>query len=192
MKRFDAMQGTPDWHNWRRTHLGASDSPIVLGISPYVKPFDLWCQKVGLKDGPGLNWAMIRGMDLEETARQRFCKQIGQDYWSACFECTEPGYEFMAASLDGRAEDGSILEIKCNGKKWHQMTLDGIVPPHHYCQLQHQIFVCKAPLAYYYSFDGLNGTYIEVTPDPFYQADMLEKEREFWNMVEIMEFRDAS
>lgn len=35
MKTVDLIQGTPEWHAHRATHLNASDAPAMMGCSPY-------------------------------------------------------------------------------------------------------------------------------------------------------------
>jgi len=38
----------PAWHEARRTFIGASDAPAVLGLSPWSSALDVWAEKLGL------------------------------------------------------------------------------------------------------------------------------------------------
>ena len=41
------VQGSPEWHEHRRNHRNASETPAVLGVSPWTTPFQLWQIKTG-------------------------------------------------------------------------------------------------------------------------------------------------
>lgn len=183
MKIIELDQDTPQWHEFRKEHIGASEASIILNISPYRKPSQLWAEKLGIIAPQEFNGAMQRGKDLEEKARQTFCLQMGDHFKPLVCVCTDPEFEFMSASLDGYSEQGAILEIKCNGKKWHAMVEEGKVPPHHMAQLQHQLYVCKSEIAYYFSFDGEEGRTLEVRKDKDYLENLLSKEKIFWEKV---------
>ena len=45
-------QGSPEWHDFRRSHIGSSDAPIIAGESPYQSPLDLYVRKLGQEDEP--------------------------------------------------------------------------------------------------------------------------------------------
>ena len=36
------VQGSPAWHEHRRHHRNASETPAVLGLSPWMTPHQLW------------------------------------------------------------------------------------------------------------------------------------------------------
>ncbi len=39
------IQNTPEWHAFRRKRIGASDAPVIMGISPWKTPYQLWIEK---------------------------------------------------------------------------------------------------------------------------------------------------
>ena len=41
------VQGSAEWHAHRRGLRNASETPAVLGISPWVTPYQLWLLKTG-------------------------------------------------------------------------------------------------------------------------------------------------
>ena len=42
------VQGSAEWHQHRRSHRNASETSAVLGISPWMTPYQLWQIKLGL------------------------------------------------------------------------------------------------------------------------------------------------
>ena len=178
MKQVLLKQKSKQWLEWRKTKVCASDAPIILGVSPYKKIDKLLDEKIRCYECVP-NAYMQRGVDLEPIALRAFEKETGL----IMFPCVgEHENGWMAASFDGMTlEEDAICEIKCPGKKDHQLALDGIIPKKYFPQLQHQIYVAGLDMSYYYSFDGLNGIILEVKRDDKYIEIMLEKEFEFWN-----------
>ena len=39
MPRIERLhQNTPEWHQWRRQGIGASDAPVIMGETPFKTP----------------------------------------------------------------------------------------------------------------------------------------------------------
>lgn len=157
------VQGSAEWHAHRAGHRNASETPAVLGVSPWVTPYQLWLQRTG-RGQPEVNRAMLHGTQLEPMAREAYEKLTGHVMQPLVL--VEGEY---SASLDGITLDGSlILEIKCpmkgkDSELWKQ-ALEGVVPEHYQGQLQHQLMVAGASLAHLYVFDGMQGILIEQRP----------------------------
>jgi len=181
-------QRTTNWLDWRKAGLGASDAPIVMGVSPWSTPHQLWEQKTGRLIKDFSNWATQRGNDMEPRARAHLELKLGLDFPAILSE--HPKLSFMRASLDGWNEEKKIvLEIKCPGKDDHEKAKNGEVPEKYYPQLQHQLFVTGASLAYYYSYtedENKNGIgyLVEVEPNKEYIAELLDKMMKFWKCVQ--------
>ena len=45
MKIIPIEQQSPEWFEWRKTGITASDMPIIMGVSPYKTPWQLWAEK---------------------------------------------------------------------------------------------------------------------------------------------------
>jgi putative phage-type endonuclease len=175
-------QGSQDWLEWRRNGIGSSDAPIIMGISPWKTPFQLWEEKISPQGLDEKNWAQIRGTELEPIARANY--ELTHDIDMKPALVVHPKFEFLRASLDGYNEEASVvLEIKCPKALDHELALEGIVPEKYYPQLQHQLMVTRAELAHYYSFDGVKGALVEVQRNEEYIGKLLEKEFEFWECV---------
>ena len=55
-------QGTPQWHAYRQSRRNASESAAVLGLSPWMTPYQLWLVKTGRLQTPATA-AMQRCID---------------------------------------------------------------------------------------------------------------------------------
>jgi putative phage-type endonuclease len=186
MKIIKHKQKSQEWLNWRRGYIMASEAASVLDISPYTSKYKCWQRKLGIVKEQETNWAMERGIALESVALDAFCEEFGIDMQPACVESSE--YNFLAASLDGISSCGKyILEIKANGKKNHDLALQGEIPKYYVSQMQHQLLVTGAEKCYYYSFDGEKGVCIEVLPDANFVKDYLPKARDFWKSIIFFE-----
>ena len=159
------VQGSPEWHEHRRRYRNASETPVVMGVSPWQTPYELWQYKLGLAE-PEVTAAMLHGSQLEPAARAAYEALTGLVMQPLVV--VDGGY---SASLDGITLGGDrVLEIKCPFKG-RQSTLWQAVaagqPPEYYgWQLQHQLMVAKAQIADLYVYDGADGILLEVTPDP--------------------------
>lgn len=173
-----------DWKKWRSEGLGASDSPAIMGVSPWKTRYQLWEEKAGLvvPDDQG-NWATKRGNELEPKARAHYELTYGIEMPIAFVE--HKTYPFIRASLDGYNEAQSIvLEIKCPGKDDHDLAKQGKVPEKYYPQLQHQLLASGAAKVHYYSFDEVSAHLVEVLPNAEYCQKLLNELIIFWGMVQ--------
>lgn len=180
------QQNSPEWLDMRRNKIGASDAPVIMGVSPWKTPYQLWEEKLGFSGDRAQSRAMDRGNALEETARMCFEKETGLIVVPQVVQ--HPDYEWMIASLDGiDFASKNIVEIKCPGKVDHQCALDGEVPSKYMPQMQHQLEVTGLNKGYYYSFDGQNGKVIEVYRDQNYIDSLLDREMAFWGCMVNLE-----
>ena len=109
-------QNTPAWEEMRKGMIGASDAPIIMGVSPYTSPHQLWEQKVGLAPSPFQNYAMKCGHDLEEPARQKMEEMTGMFFRPMVK--FHSNIDWMMCSLDCMSLDNEVIgEIKTVGKE---------------------------------------------------------------------------
>ncbi len=166
----------------RKNYIGASDAPIIMGVSPWRTPLQLWKEKLGL-DGPQTeNEHMKRGNDLEDEARKKFSQATGvQIHPKRLFH---PSIEYMMASLDGIDPTGKYLvEIKCPAT--NKTSLCGVVPKNYYPQLQHQMIVADVEKMFYFSYTKDSCQVVECYRDDDYCKKLLEKEAEFWDCIKF-------
>ena len=165
-------QNTKEWMSWRAGKIGASDTPIILGLSPYCTPLTLWKRMCGFIEGQKENVAMQRGKDLEPIIRSNFNKVMEMNFVPRCAVHKE--LEWAIASLDGIDEaTNSILEIKCNSKEKHEMVQKGKIPEEHYPQLQWQLFVTDLNKVIYLSHSQDEELVLEVVRNEEYIVSTL-------------------
>lgn len=158
------VQGTPEWLEHRRRYRNASETPAVMGVSPWVTPYQLWLERTG-RSLTKVNAAMTRGAELEPAARAAYERLTG--HIMEPLVVVDGDY---SASLDGITLDGElILEVKCpmqgrSSQAW-QCAAANEIPEPYFWQLQHQLMVTGAALGHLYVFDGIEGLLVEVKPE---------------------------
>jgi len=182
MKIVQLQQGSPEWHEHRRTHRNASETATVLGLSPWQTAYQLWAEKTGRAQPQAPTAAMEHGTRMEPAARAAYEERTGLVMEPLVLVDGE-----NSASVDGMTLDGRlILEVKCPAKGkasalW-QAVSSGEVPEHYRWQLQHQLMVSGAELAHLFVFVEDDAVLLEHAPD-----------RESWNVLrqawdEFMQF----
>jgi putative phage-type endonuclease len=172
-------QNTPEWLKFRQEKIGASDAPIILGVSPWKNTYQLWNEKVHGKENFE-SQAMKRGKDLEESARSCFEQYTNSLIKPQVVESIQNPW--MIASLDGIDISGQfIVEIKCPGYKDHSLAKEGKIPEKYIPQLQHQLAVIGLKEGYYFSYDGQDGHIVPFERDESYIENLIEKESDFYH-----------
>jgi putative phage-type endonuclease len=162
MPAFEELTGQTreEWLALRTTGVGASDAPVVLGISPYQSALALWAQKTGqVADSPVEEERMRWGRLLEPLIRAEYGERTGRRVlypgpWTTLRSTTRP---WMLASVDGIVagdpEGPGILECKCSerGLGLDEDSNGGppvLEPPEHWVvQVQHAMDVVGAQWA---------------------------------------------
>ena len=180
------MQGSDAWLNFRHKHIGASDAPVVMGVSPWKTAYALWHEKIQPYQPPNFtNPAMEKGSRLEPKIRAIYELQTGREAPPAVVEYAE--LPFLSASLDGYNEaDNFIVEIKYVGvDMWRAIDGKKRVPAHYAPQVQMQLLVTGAKacdfVAYNDDIDKI--TIVEVKPDLEYIKIMVGELKRFWECV---------
>lgn len=129
-----AAHGSAEWHEARRVGIGGSDAGIILGLSDYTTPRQLWALKTG-RTQPDKGNAYTRcGQILERAILERAYHghaYPGDKYGS--MRSLERAH--MLANIDG-VHDGRLVEIKTTGKPWR-----GEVPEVYVAQVRHYLYV---------------------------------------------------
>lgn len=190
-------QGSKEWLEWREAGIGASDVPVVLGISPFKSRFQLWAEKAKLTKPapfhPRAVSAMERGKLLEPEIRAWYERKTGRTVTPKTV--VHPTYPCIRASLDGETNDGRNVEIKAPGKTDHAAAKKGKVPKKYLAQTQIQMECAGLAVTDYVSHDGTRdlttgqlsdegGVIIEVGADPSYQKQIVDACLEFWQLVQ--------
>lgn len=185
-KQVDLVQGSPEWLQWRRERITASNVPVIIGESDFQTPLQLWEGYVNQPvSSPPPTFAMQRGTALEGVIRDEYMLHAGREFVPTCFE--NDRYPLLGASLDGWSDDdgGIVLEIKVPSKEKHALALKGEVPLTYRGQLQAQLLITGASRAEYVSYDPDTKDWAKVVvlPDPVYFERILKASAEFMEHV---------
>ena len=119
------VQGTQEWHDHRAKSRNASETPAVLGVSPWQTPYQLWLLKTGRAEQK-VTPPMQRGTDLEPAARAAYELQSGHIMEPLVMIDGE-----YSASLDGITLTADlVLEIKCPFKGRDSALAIGLLEAH--------------------------------------------------------------
>lgn len=180
-KILDLIQGSPEWHTWRKGKIGASMIASVMGLNPFETPLQIYYR---IMDDLQVeeNEAMRLGKELEVVARQRYNEKHGVNFQPICIESLE--FPWMIASLDGFL-DGKAIEIKC-GEKTHKIAQFGEIPPYYYPQLQWIMHIVGLNEMIYISFYNDEMIEIPVKRDAMFVEKMVECVKLFY--IRLQEF----
>lgn len=182
MKLLNLEQNTPEWHAFREGKIGASLAPVIMGVSPWMTPYQLYEEMMGITPKKEENAAMRRGKALEEEARQRFIQQTGVEVVPAVG--VHDKFEWLFASFDGICTDNQVIvEIKCPGQEDHETAINGKVPEKYYPQLQHQLAVSGYKQVHYFSYTEKSTAMVILPRDEEYILKMIKEEYEFYKCL---------
>ena len=194
-----------DWLAKRRTGLGGSDTPAIMGLSPWSDQAMVYASKV--LDLPPIKTtiSMERGNYLEPLVSKLFAEQINMEVISpsAYDTCPENGeifdkserifehpyYPFILASIDSFLYDHEkkrigILEIKTacgyGCAKW-----DEGVPDMYVVQLQKYMMIIQYILEEQYGLDiKIFGYMAYLLDDKFDYTEEIAPDIELWSIIE--------
>jgi len=182
MKEINIKQNTPEWHEYRALHVGASEVPAILNMSPYKKAEDIWREKTGTSQKDPPNEAMLRGIELEPKIRQMVCERVGIEFIPKVFEHSNG---WLSASLDGINQFCTkAIEIKTCGARDQEQARLSIVPLKYFGQIQTQMYICDLSEMLYCSYHEGELIMFPVLRDQRFIDDMLPKLEEFWESVQ--------
>lgn len=156
MKEILTMQqGSPKWFELRKNKLNASDTPVVMGLSPYKTAEELAKEKLGLSKQEiteKQKEIFSFGNTLEPLAREITCEILKSEFKPLVYVSGE-----YLASLDGVCEELNIgIEIKCPYSPTSQsikLAKNNQVDPPYLAQIQHQLMVSELDKITYCVFD---------------------------------------
>lgn len=117
----DYVKDVDQWHELRGKGIGGSDAGIVMNVSNYKTPYQLWEEKTGKVDRPFItNEAIEKGNALEPLMFELFKVYYSKEYEvidTKNISLSSKQFPFMRANLDGALIERStgkkgILEIK--------------------------------------------------------------------------------
>lgn len=180
---IEIIPGTAEWHEYRSSRIGASDSSAILGISPFKTPRKLYEEKILGKNGID-NFSMKRGRERESEAIKWAEQELGVLLGSRIIQHDEHPWKF--ATLDGICpEHKTVVEVKWANKQVHELAKQGTIVDYYYSQVQSQIACVGVDKAYFlscYQEKECDPEFILITcdRDQPYIDDMILKEKEWY------------
>jgi len=172
-------QGSDAWKSWRNECFNASDAGVVLGLYDKRSPWDVWEEKVYGRTNEN-SFIFQKGHEIEAKVRAQY-ELTHENCPPVCFQ-----KGIFGASLDGwNGRTG--LEIKYCGKDW----IDKI-KPHHYAQVQTQLYVSDADKIIFLPCDGERTGEIIVEFNKEWWKENVKVLNRFWrDVLKAREFNKA-
>jgi putative phage-type endonuclease len=179
---------TDDQRQQRKLGIGGSDTPIILGVSRYKTPYQLYLEKKGILETsdemtPEQEWGHL----LEPVIRDKFARENNITV-EVPDTLIHPFYDFMRGNIDGYIKEwDNVLEIKTSGNidEWGEIGSDYIpmaylVQIAHYCAIMNVNHGHLAVLIGHYGFKYRHYKYIR---DFEIEKMIINSTNEFWNAV---------
>lgn len=155
MKTIDLVQNSKEWHEFRKTRLGASCANIIMGVSEFQTPREYWKARRKYIENPDVlvedepNFIQAKGHRAEPKLRSILELQLGFDF-PAVVVINDAFPAFMA-SLDGWCEElQATAEFKLVGKDNFEFVRDQKkCLPQYYPQVQQQLMLTNAKKCYF-------------------------------------------
>lgn len=174
----------------RTKGIGGSDAAVVVGLSPFKSPYQLYLEKRG--EAPVSEEETFRmqlGNILEEPVAQLYCEKTGRSLRRQPLAFHDD-YPFMLANIDRQIlkdpRGPGIYEGKTTND-WTGRDIHGAndIPDHYYIQAQHYMAVYDYAWA---SFGILIGTarfvWCDIERNEEVIAELIRQESEFWERVQ--------
>ena len=199
----DYVKDVDQWHKLRGKGIGGSDAGIVMNVSQYRTPYELWEEKVGkVKREFVTNEAIEKGNKLEPIMFNLFKTLYSSKYEvidTKDISLSSKQFPFLRANLDGalinkQTGQKGVLEIKSSTiqnasmlKKWRKDDL----PIAYYFQVLHYLYVTGFDFAIVYAildipWSNQQETRVVELNKADLEADieiLIKTERWFWNKV---------
>lgn len=199
MQKHNLQQGSPEWHEFRFNHDGASEAAAMLGLSKKTSRNELLHMKA---TGTAKEFSdyvqkniLDYGHEVEALARPIVEGIIGEDLYPVT--CSDGR---LSASCDGLTlTDKTAFEHKQRNSELVRLVSDNFVPDEHMPQCQQILMVTGAKRVVFTVSDGTeeNLVYTEVLPDQAWFEriragwEQFNKDRENYVPAEIAEMPKA-
>lgn len=181
-----ALQITQDVKENRHLYIGGSDIAAVLGKSRYKTPYRLWCEKTGKIEQKVQNLEAVEmGTRLEQFVADLFAVKADKTVRRAPKGYQHPDYPYMVAHVD-RLITGSdeLLECKtCSAYKLDEWQ--NAIPQEYVLQVMWYLGITGRKRGWIACLiGGQKFDYKVIDFDPELFEIMVNKAREFWDMVQ--------
>lgn len=197
----ESVQRSPEWLQWRKGRLMASEISAIMGESPWGCAEDIFMEKLGLGKERVVTDRMQAGIDNEPIALAMLNERIrGAHFHPLVVEhdtlplgASLDGYYKQEISIDKCGIDCDqsyswIAEIKCpSSQKGLIEAKDGIVPEIYKLQIQAQLLCSDSEMCFYCVYYEGEIAIVEVYPDLEMQKRIISETKAFWEHVQNLE-----
>lgn len=178
-----------EWLAWRKNGLGGSDAAAVIGMNPYVSPYTVWANKLGLISETEDNEAMRQGRDLEAYVASRFTEKTGKKVKRKPAMLWNIKHDFMFADVDRMVVgEKAGLECKTTSSLHLKKFKNGEFPDNYYVQCMHYLAVTGLERWYLAVLIlGKDFLVFEIKRDEEEIEALIQAETEFWQLVQKKE-----
>jgi putative phage-type endonuclease len=176
-----------EWHELRRTGIGGSDAAAVCGLNPWKSIIEVWMEKTGMaKPNVRNNEKMYWGTRLEDLVAEEFAVRSGLKVRRVNETRRSIEHPFMLANIDRKIEGQDAgLECKTTSEWMRDKWTEENLPPYVVLQCQHYMVVTGWKTWWVaVLIGGQEFRMMRLEYDPDVARMLVEKEREFWTMVE--------
>lgn len=161
MTILDIKQHSPEWYEYRKTRLGASDAGAVVDDHEYSNPYKLFKIKTG-EDTVYTSEAMKHGSEMEPFAAVHLHQLYGISKQNPVVESTKEKRFFTSLDM-AEIQEGKVVkfyEIKCPSSARVMARInDGEIPRYWEWQVQHSLFVTGLQEATIFVYNTKNPEY---------------------------------
>lgn len=179
-----AYSNHEEWINARKKGIGGSDASVVLGLSKYKTPFELWLEKTDQTFvDESQSEAAYFGSLLEDLVAKEFEKRTGKKVRRNNFILQHPKYDFIIANIDRKVVgENALLECKTASVYYAKEWENDEVPAPYLVQVQHYMGVTGYEKAYIaVLIGGQKFVWKEVERDDELIDMIFQTEIDFWN-----------
>jgi len=170
------------WLEYRRSGIGGSDAPGILGMNPYSSAINVYMDKLGLAPEKEETEAMWLGTKLEPIIAERFEQKTGKKTMRRNFLFQHAEHPWMLANIDRWVvgEDCG-LEIKTTSMMNRSDFEGGQIPQSYYAQCAHYMAVMDVR-KWYLAVEVLNKDFhvFEIERNDDEIATLIATEKAFW------------
>lgn len=181
----------------RKLGIGGSDMPIILGLSSYKTPYQLYLEKTSDTIEPDeMTEQQYWGNQLEGIIREEFARRNNVTVETPK-TITHPEHDFLRGNIDGFIPEwNAVLEVKCSNQfmasEWGEDGSD-VIPMQYLVQVAHYCMVTNADCAYIaVLIGGSQYRQFKYTRDFELEETLKLKAMEFWDKVQRKEAPEAS
>jgi putative phage-type endonuclease len=144
---------TEEQRKERSKYIGGSDLPIILGLSSYKTPYQLYCEKKGIIENTFEETQLqYWGNQLEVLIRKEFRKRNKVKVTTPKETIAHPFYDFLRGNLDGFIPKwNAVFEAKCShqfmSQHWGESDSD-VIPMEYLVQVAFYCSVTNADSAH--------------------------------------------